>query len=248
MSNEMMFGGFVSDDTSSSSALKFGLNQKVKLTKFEYYPAIEFKNGDYAEGIEAEVNVNGITLRMNIYPTTKVYFKNEEITNPKHPEFRKGVTLLKKRIFHIAKCFASEAQLIEAVAIPKNFGDFVNAIIATFEDGWQNKELDLFLQYQWQLKEGAERKYLEIPKKTSQGPFLIPHVSSVFSEVKVNDGKVTVGGELIENFDVKLPKKDTALAYLDFKNEFHPFHRGEWFMENGWGQADDGAEDNLSGW
>jgi len=248
MSNEMLFGGFVSDDTSSSSALKFGLNQKVKLTKFEYNPAIEFKNGDSAEGIEAEINVNGMTLRMNIYPTTKVYFKNEEITNPQHPEFRKGVTLLKKRIFHIAKCFASEAQLIEAVAIPKNFGDFVNAIIGTFEDGWQNKELDLFLQYQWQLKEGAERKYLEIPKKTSQGPFLIPHVSSVFSEVKVNDGKVTVGGELIENFDVKLPKKDTALAYLDFKNEFHPFHRGEWFMENGWGQADDGAEDNLSGW
>ena len=259
MSKDMMFGGFVSDEADKSTSIKFGLNQKAKLTKFEYNPAIEFKNGDSAEGIEAEVKLeSGLELKMNIYPTTKVFKDGNEITDPAHPEFRKGITILKKRLFHIAKCFASEKDLIEAVAIPQNFGDFVNSIIGTFQDGWQNKELDLFMQYQWMLKEGAERKYLEIPKKTSQGPFLVPHVKGNFTEVKITDGKAYANGKSLGKVSGKtldangttitLPKKDTALIYLSDDDMLHPFNRGTWFMENGWGQSDDGAEDNLSAW
>jgi hypothetical protein len=235
------------------------LNQRVKLVKFEYNPAIEFKSGDTAEGIEMEVDVSGMIIRSNIYPTTKVYVDGNEVTDTAHPAFRKGVTTLKQRIFHIARCFASEEDLIAAVAIPKNFGDFVKAITNTFESGWENKELDLFMQYQWQLKEGAERKYLEIPKKTNQGAFLIPHVEGNFSEVKITDGKAygngkelgTVTGKKLEGSNgttISLPRKDTALVYISNEDKLHTFNRGTWFMENGWGQSDDGAEDNLSAW
>tara|TARA_R110000851_G_scaffold41093_11_gene103406 strand:- start:764 stop:1543 length:780 start_codon:yes stop_codon:yes gene_type:complete len=259
MSKDMMFSGFVSDETTNSTSIKFGLNQKAKLTKFEYNPAIEFKSGDTGEGIEAEIKLeSGLDLKMNIYPTTKVYVDGNEVTDTAHPAFRKGVTILKQRLFHIAKCFSSEEDLIKAVAIPKNFGDFVNSIVGTFEKGWQEKELDLFMQYQWQLKEGAERKYLEIPKKTSQGAFLVPHIEGQFCEVKVNDGIAyaegiqfgEVSGKklTVEDTVIVLPKKDTALVYLNDDNTLHPFSRGTWFMENGWGQSDDGAEDNLSAW
>lgn len=257
MSNEMLFGGFVSDEETKSSSMKFGLNQKCKLVKFAYNPAIEFKNGDTGEGVEAELNVNGFSMRFTIFPTKKVYFKGQEITNPQHPEFRKEITNLKKRIFHIAKCFASEADLIEAVAIPKTFGDFVNSITDTFEQGWQEKELDVFLQYQWQLREGQERKYLELPKKTSQGAFMIPAIEGTYSELKVIDDSVTMNGSEVAkvennkftfNGNEYYAKKNVNLLYVGEGGKIHPFTRSQWFIENGWGQADDGAEDNLSGW
>ena len=67
MSKDMMFSGYVSDEADKSTSIKFGLNQKAKLTKFEYNPAIEFKNGDTGEGIEAEIKLeSGLDLKMNI--------------------------------------------------------------------------------------------------------------------------------------------------------------------------------------
>lgn len=257
MSNDMLFGGFVSDNETKSSSMKFGLNQNCKLVRFEYNPAIEFKSGDTGEGVEAELSINGAPMKFNIFPPKKVYFKGQEITNPQHPEFRKAITDLKRRIFHMAKCFTTEDKLIEAVAVPKTFGDFIKAVVDTFDDGWQDKDIDVFLQYQWQLREGQERKYLEIPKKTSQGAFMLPSVTGDFKEFKVIDDSVTMGGSevaKVENnkfsyngFEYPV-KKNVSLMYIASNGDVHPFNRSQWFIENGWGQADDGAEDNLSGW
>lgn len=252
----MLFGGFVSDEEKKSS-MKFGLNQNCKLVKFEYNPAIEFRNGDTGEGVEAELSINGSPMKFLIFPPKKVYFKDQEITNPAHPEFRKAITELKKRIFHMAKCFTTEEALIEAVAVPKTFGDFMNSVIETFEDGWQDKNLDVFLQYQWQLREGAERKYFEIPKKTSQGSFMISSQEGDYSEIRIVDDKAMLNGKeiaTVENNKFNFNgndysvKKNVALMYIGSKGNVHPFTKTKWFMENGWGQADDGADSTLSGW
>tara|TARA_R100001460_G_scaffold19735_2_gene40984 strand:+ start:1693 stop:2457 length:765 start_codon:yes stop_codon:yes gene_type:complete len=253
----MLFGGYESDERKSS--VQFGLNQGVKLQKFEYNPSIEFPNGNTAEGVEMEFNVNGSVIRTSILPPNKVYDKGQEITDPTHKAFKKAIVELKKRVYHIAECFMTRETLQEVVAIPKSFGDFMKDIIDNFENGWQEKELDLFLQYQWQLRAGAERKYLEVPKKTSQGAFLVPACSGAFEKVIVQDGNAMSSGAKIGEFENKsfttdngleitFKERNVALFYLNENNEPHPFARSEWFMENGWAQADDEAEEELSSW
>jgi hypothetical protein len=153
-------------------------------------------------------------MKFNIFPPKKVYFKGQEITNPQHPEFRKAITDLKRRIFHMAKCFTTEDKLIEAVAVPKTFGDFIKAVVDTFDDGWQDKDIDVFLQYQWQLREGQERKYLEIPKKTSQGAFMLPSVTGDFKEFKVIDDSVTMGGSEVAKVENNKFSHITELSFL----------------------------------
>lgn len=256
----MLFGGYI-EDSSKSTALNFGLNAKVKLIKFEFNPSISFKDDSPGSpGIETEISINGLVLKNTIFLVNKAFDKGNEITDPTHSAFIKEVNNMKQRIFHIAKCFATKEAIIEAVMAKVPFGQFVENVKATFEDGWEEKDLDLFLQYQWQQKEGSDRKFLEVPKKTKQGFFLIPHVEGTFKELKIADGvaKTTdAKGESVKFADVQgkkmkvgedvvmLPTPKTALCYINEENVIHPFAREEWFMENGWGQADDGAEDAL---
>jgi len=255
----MLFGGYENDERKSS--IQFGLNQGVKLQKFEYNPSIEFANGYTAEGVEIEFNVSGSIVRSSIFPPNKVYDKGQEITDPTHKAFKKAIVELKKRVYHIAECFMTRETLQEVVSIPKSFGDFMKEIINNFEEGWQEKELDLFLQYQWQLKPNAERKYLEVPKKTSQGAFVVPAVKGEFVKVLVNDNGdvMTTGGVKVGEMDKKkfttpdgieiiFNNKNVSLFYLNDNNEAHPFERSQWFMENGWAQADDEAEETLNSW
>ena len=271
MSKEMLFGGYT-EDSSKVNALKFGLNPKVKLIKFEFNPAISFKDDmPGTPGIETEIDVNGLQLKNTVFLVSKAYEKGNEITDPKHPAFIKEVTNMKQRIFHMAKCFATKEEIIEAVMKKVPFGEFVNNVKAVFTEGWEEKELDLFLQYQWTQKEGSDRKFLEVPKKTKQGYFLIPHVEGDWKEVRIVDGvaKDAEGKEIgklerkvltIGEDRVMLSSSKTALCYICKKEVevteaetttmveklvLHPFLREEWFMENGWGQADDGAEENL---
>jgi len=254
----MLFGGYESNERKSS--IHFGLNQGVKLQKFEYNPSIEFANGNTAEGVEIEFNVSGSVVRSNIYPPTKVYDGGQEITDPTHKAFKKAIIEFKKRIYHIAESFMSREALIEAISVPKPFGEFMESIISSFEEGWQEKPIDLFLQYQWQLREGAERKYLEVPKKTSQGPFIMPALAGDWKKVLISEsgdgslngvafGKLKGKTFTTDNgLEIIFKTKDTGMFYINDDNEVHPFVRSSWFMENGWAAADDEAESTLDSW
>lgn len=68
-------------------------------------------------------------------------------------------------------------------------------------------KVDVFLQYQWSLKKGNKKTYLELPKNIKQG--------LTFSKVTTGDFKVIEGS--------------TYLAVDEEGNE-HPLTRNEWFM------------------
>ena len=44
--------------------------------------------------------------------------------------------------------------------------------------------MDVFLQYQWQIAEGQNKTYLEIPKNLKDGKFLCPAMPGTFEEVR----------------------------------------------------------------
>ena len=80
-------------------------------------------------------------------------------------------------------------------------------------------KLDIFFQYQWQIKGDAKKTYLELPKKMAYGKWLMPAQApsegSEWKEIRHND-----------------PASSTpiALKYVDGENNIHPFVRGGWFM------------------
>lgn len=258
MSDEL-FGGYV-DDTQSKTAFSFGLNQGAKLIKFEHNPAIGFKNGNTANGIEVEIEINGMVVDSIIYRPEATYANGEV---KEKDRFNKEKNSALQKILHIAKCFASKAEIMEAIAgVPVPFGEYVTNVKSVWEENWQDKKLDVFYQYQWQQKETADRKYLELPKNTKQGAFLIPTVIGNFRKVLIDEkgnakdvdgnniGKVS--GKTLTTSSGKtftLDNKKVALCYIDVETQtVHPFSKTTWFMENGWGQADDGADANLSRW
>ena len=73
------------------------------------------------------------------------------------------------------------------------------------------------MQYQWQLKEGQERTYLDIPAKKKYGRWLVPAQPGEWTK------------NVAENISEDTRK---ALWYTNQDGEEHPFFRNGWFMNS----------------
>lgn len=84
-------------------------------------------------------------------------------------------------------------------------------------------EVDTFLQYQWSLKKGNKKTYLELPKNIKQGRVFSPPQKGEFTAIK----------------------GDTYLAINEDGVE-HPLTRNEWFMSSKFGtQQTTGEETSV---
>lgn len=211
--------GYASDEV-KVSPFNFGLNAGVtKLIKFEWIPN-GGKDGAEQEALEIVFNINGTEKSYRQFPVTKAFKKDgSEVTDPAAPEFREAVQTVNSVITHILHCFVDSEALKTAMNRPiTSFKQFCQIAAGTLPKDFADKKLDIFLQYQWSLRDGQNRTYLEIPKSMKNGKWLCPAIEPV--------------GEWKENRKADPADNDqNALYYTDESNNKHIFTRYGRYMK-----------------
>lgn len=194
---------------------KFGLNQGVNLTKFEYNPNAG-RDGAEADAIDITVQIGEREHMMRLYDITKIYDKDSnEITDQTSEEYIKKYndqqTHLSATIIHILKVFRSEEDIRTAMqAGLTSFADWAKVCQGLLPAGFQNTSVDVFLEYQWKIKGDADKTYLQLPRNMKGGYWICPAVPGNFKEDRTDGG----------------------LKYLNEAGQEHPFTRNEYYMES----------------
>lgn len=194
----------------------FGLNQNVRLTHFAYNPNAG-KDESLADAIDITITIGSSEQRRRIYDITKVYDKNNnEITDTNSQEFIDGYNEEWKHnsamITHLLKAFVSEEVIKQALNQPlASFADWANVVTALLPQGFETKPLDVFLEYQWNIPEGKDQTYLQLPKNMKGGYWVCPAQPGEFSSDVNAEG---------------------ALVYVNGQGAEHPFTRNKAFMES----------------
>ncbi len=219
--NQTMGGyGYVDDNVQSGGSMSFGLNQGLaRLVKFEWIPN-GGKDGAEQEALDIQFAIEGREKPVSYkkFPVTKAFDKQNggaEVTDPNHPAFKDEQANFNQVVMHILGCFVDKDALKAAFSKPiASFKEFCKAAEGVLPKDFSNKSLDIFFQYQWQVAEGKDRTYLELPKNMKQGKFLVPATTNNWKEVRTNK----------------------VLKYVDSSDEkvLHPFQRGEWFLQSNW--------------
>ena len=206
------------DDTDeklkSKSGGVFGLNQGF-LTKFAYNPNAG-ADGTAANAIDITVQVGDREFRTRIYETTKVYDKDgNEITDTTSKAYLDAYnadwTQKNAVIIHTLKAFRTDAEVKQAFSVViADFASFATIAQSLIPDNFNTKLLDVFLEYQWQINEGQDRTFLQMPKNMKGGYFIIPSQIGTWKESSTEDG---------------------GLCYKNEAGVEHPFRRDKNYME-----------------
>ena len=194
---------------------KFGLNSGAFVTKFEYN-ANAGKDGAAGDAIDFTVQVGEREYRNRLFPVSKVYKDNNEITDTASEEYKvafaKEMELFSAYVSDIVKCFVPVEDLKTALATPiASFKDYAQIVTGLVQrsPNWNKKPVDVFLQYQYTPSGDNDRTYLELPKNVKHGAFIVPTEGSV-TEVKT----------------------DSSLTYVKEDGTNHSFKRGQWYLES----------------
>jgi len=238
------------DDTPQQSAFKFGLNPAIgRLIKFEWINNAG-KDGAEGEALDIQFSVEGSERPANIrmFPVTKAFAKDgSEVVDMKAPEFQKAVREFNGNVSHILHCFNDAEAIKLAFNGPEvniaNFKDFCRIAMSLIPKNANTIPLDLFFQWEWQIKGEAKQTYLRLPNKITFGKWVCPAV----------EPKAGENGEPAAWKEWKHPSPDSstpiALKYSDGAGNIHPFTRNGWFMLSAYAtqQKEDGGipQDNI---
>ena len=235
----MMGYGYATDEAPVRN-IGFGIN-KAKLIKFEYTPT-GGKDGAAQDALDIVFLVGysadnkGVEISARKFPISKVYNKSGgEITDTTSQEYKDAMATAFKDfgafIVHILHAFQDDATVRAGLGKPAaSFKDYCNNARNVLPQGFDTKELDIFLGYQYTISSGQPRTYLEVPKKMQQGKWLVPHVEGTFTEIRMDnpDDKIQDA--------IKFGKEETAttdeVTGVKTYTEFHPFKKSGWFAKS----------------
>ena len=217
--------GFVSDSDESlktKSGARFGGNFGVAtLVKFAYNANVAKEGQEPREAIEVIVKIGDKENKDWINPVTRVVDKNNtEITDKTSAEYINGFNALMNQqnatVTHYLKSAGvTEDSLRAAFATPvTSFIDYATRVCALLPIGYNNKPLDVFLEYQWNIgkkQDGTlnDKTYPTLPKNMKGGYFIVPAQPGVWVEERGEDG---------------------SLCYKNSNGQKHPFERDANFM------------------
>ena len=210
--------GYASDEQ-KISPFNFGGNFGVtRLKKFEWIPN-GGKDGAEQEALDIVFEINGTEKNYRMFPVVKAFDKNnQEVTDPTAPEMQDAMIDFNARITHILHAFLDADTIKAGFARPiANFKEFCQIAMSLLPKNFNEKPLDIFMQYQWNLKEGQERTYLDIPNKMKQGKWLCAAVPGKWTK------------NIVENPSDDVKK---ALWYTNEEGAEHPFFKNGWFMNS----------------
>ena len=212
--------GYTTDESNTGSSLKFGLNQNVFLKEFSY------TNEEGSEYIKLVLNVEDRDVQIRKYKIERVFGKdNNEITDPINPAFKQAEADLSAWVVHILNIFY-EPKLVKSILSKEftSFEQYAKTVTSMVEDSHKEIPLDLFLQYQWQIKGDANMTFLSIPSKMKYGKWLCKHIDGNFVE------EIT----------------DKGLKYIsDDRKTYHPFKRNKWFMDSNFAKQQFNEESTM---
>jgi hypothetical protein len=218
--NVQATGGYgYADDNVKQNPFVFGLNAGVtNLIKFEWIPN-GGKDGAEQEALDIVFKINGVEKSYRMFPVVKAFGKNnEEITDPNAPEFKDALTDFNARVTHILHAFLDSDSIKAGFARPiSSFKDFCQIAMSMLPKNYKEVTLDIFLQYEWQLRPEQEKTYLTIPNKMKYGRWLAPAQPGTWTEKRVENPADSV---------LK------ALWYENEKGDIHPFVKNGWFMNS----------------
>lgn len=214
---------FKAEDTDKSlqgkSSGVFGLNSAVNVTLLAYTDKAGKKDaeGNPTEGhaFDIHVTVKDREYRVRIYDLTgsDLYNGKQELIKPG----QEGYEALYKAegmqrvavIKHALKSVGVTDAQINALA-PTSFVDYFQKMGALVPQGYQQKPVDVCLEYQWEANDEG-KTFLTLPKNMKGGAFLIAHVPAKGSWKEIRT-------------------EEEPLAYVDDSGAKHPFARNENFM------------------
>lgn len=210
----------ISDDDvsllgNSGDFIHFGLNQKCFITKFEYTDKAGEK-GSSGEAIDITIKKGEKEIRKRYFPISGSLFNQKGVlVNPGEEGyqelFEKAQNQMTGVIVHLLKSLKVTQQSIEAAfsILPNTFQEWATKLLSLKPSNFSEIPVDVFLQYQWNLKEGQTKTYLELPKNMKDGKFICSSIEGTFKEVIDQSG----------------------LHYENEKGEKHLFTRNSSFLE-----------------
>lgn len=175
---------------------KFGLNQNCFFTKFEFNPNAG-ANGASMDAVDLNIKIEEKEFMKRIFDVDsnrQVYGTNGQLLNPGDPGFDEAIEKVKKQVsavvIHAVKSLGVTQNEINAAFVnPVNsFKEWAIKLISLLPKDYTKRPVDVFLQYQWQISEGQNKTYLEIPKNLKDGKFLCPAMPGTFEEVRDASG------------------------------------------------------------
>lgn len=211
--------GFINDrDESlrSKTGGQFGLNVGAFMTKFELNP-MSGKNKSQGDALDIVISVADKDFNNKIFPVSKIYDKNgNEIADVNSVEYIKGfnkeILQTNAVILHFLKAVGvTEDRIRQAFGTPvASFAEFINGLAALLPANFNTFPLDIFLEYQWDISEGQDQTFLQLPKNMKGGYFACP--AQVGTWIAEKDSK-------------------EGLIYRNQNGAIHPFNRDKNFME-----------------
>jgi hypothetical protein len=215
-------GGYgYQEDEVKVSPFVFGLNAgNTFLKKFGWIPN-GGKGGAEQEALEIIFEINGTEKSYRKFPIVKAFGKNnEEITDPNAPEFKEALGDFNAVITHILHTFVDSGTLKASMQRRiTSFKEYCQLCESILPKDYATIPLDIFMQYQWQLRGDQDRTFLEIPQKMKYGKWLVKAVTPVGSWKAVKTPNPA-------------DEDRAALIYKDDAGNIHPFVKTGWFVNS----------------
>lgn len=215
--------GYVNDNDESlvSKGVSgvFGLNHGGIVVKLEY--SDKTQKGEPTSAVIIEMLIDGGTFYRTIYDATgQKLFKGNETLNPGDEGYQAvyndEMTQRTAYVVNLVKSLGvTDAQIQAAFTQPAtSFADWANRLIGLVPKDFATKPVDVFLEYQWEIAEGRDRTYLQLPANMKGG--------RVFAQPQAG---IPVNGkwEAVQN--------EKGLKYVDAAGNIHPFERNATFMD-----------------
>lgn len=217
-----VFGAKPEELTSKQSG-KFGLNKAV-VSNFAFTDKAG-KDGTDGNAIDFTVKIKDREYYNRFFLNSEIYDNKNNLLKPGEPGYPEAFAATYTQIGAVIKHALGALGVTDAamagvtIKAATTEADMVSSFIETAKGflalvpaNTLNIPIDIFLEYQWNIREGQDRTYLTQPKNMKGGIFLCPHVEPVgeWTEVRNDDG----------------------LHYIDNAGNKHPFTKSSNFMES----------------
>lgn len=211
---------------------RFGKNY-AKLVEFRAIPA---QSGKSAAAL-IKVNVEGKDFYSYVNEPEQSFTAGGKQINLTDEKFKAAKKDAADTLMHVAQAFLSKEAITKLISQDKakakeqghsyEFYNFAKTIEQALPMNYQEKGLEVFLQWQWKPRKGYDRTFLELPSSVKHGPFMVAYQGKGYKWNLKN----------LEGLDYKeINKIKIALSYVNEQGEVHPFTRSGWFMNSFYAQ------------
>lgn len=214
--------GSVSDTDDSlkgKTFASFGLNQGCKITTFELNPHAGQSETEEVNALMLTIVCQGKEYNTRWFePAGELYGKGntklKEGEDGYYEAFNAASSQLQGSFVHALKSLGvSEASIqgLFTTTPATSFTDYATRMLSLLPANFKERPVDVFLEYQWNISEGQDRTYLQIPKNMKGGRFLCPSQEGSWTATYLEDG---------------------SLVYKSKEGKEHPFTRSADYMSS----------------